>query len=192
VKKAVITLATITALVSSAVADDSVLASTLGVGTLEGDPSIFATFARLNKNDNSSEMVIEASKDNVDINVYQPFKIVSIDDSFARNVSLGFESGYVKFEDYAAAGTIGIATTCNTLLYPKGMDANIGLYFKQGFDLTFGGSSQSKKEENSIYRVMLAVGYSNITAGISYKRINLFNPNQDDRFNFFVGYSFTW
>ena len=177
-KKAVL-IATLVSL-ATAMADDSVMAGTLGIGSFEGDPSIFATFTRLDKDD-SNEMVIEASKNNIDINLYKPMKIKTF-----KDVSVGFESGYVKFKGYDPAGSMGLATT----YFIDAPYQKIGIYLKTGFNLAFSGAS--KKEIDSLYRATLATSYNRFIAGVSYKRINLFNPNGDDRVNFFVGYSFTW
>jgi len=189
-KKAVLTVATIATLVSNVLADDNVLnkkaeiASIIGIGSFENDASIFAAVSKLNSND-YGEMTIEASKDNIDINLYKPVKI------FEDVVSVGFESGYLKFKDYDPAGSVGLATTLNYFIdAPYLPKQQIGIYLKTGFDLAFGGVS--RKEINSLYRTTLAAGCDRFVAGVSYKRINLLNTNQDNRVNFFVGYSFTW
>ena len=195
-KKAVLTVA-IATLVSSAMADDSVMAGTLGIGNFEGDPSIFATFTRLE--DDSNEMVIEASKNNIDINLYKPIK------TFKDVVSVGFESGYIKFKDYDPAGSVGVGLATTHFIDAPYLQQKIGIYLKTGLDLTFGSARKYKEvvtntydtiekevRLNSIGRITLAVGYDRFVVGVSYKRINLLNPNGDDRVNFFVGYSFTW
>ena len=241
-KKAVLTLATITTLVTSAVsslsAQDSFLnrfeepkkaeiGTILGIGSFESDVSVFAAVSKLNSND-YGEIIIEASKDNIDINLYKPVKI------FEDVVSVGFESGYLKFKDYDPAGSVGLATTFNYYINAPYFGKQVGIYLKTGFDLGFGSVRKTKEEVvtntyttpatqvskrqrtetyynkdgstttvtyntienevqlNSIFRTTLAVGYDRFIAGVSYKRINLLNTNQDNRVNFFVGYSFKW
>ena len=191
-KKRILALAAVTTLTSAAVANDA-LAIALGVGSFEGKPSIIAVFDKTLVKNNRSEITVEASKDNTDINIYQFLKEVPIRYSNTTNIlSFGIESGYVNFKDYAAAGTIGFASTYNVLSLSNSDKDNKGIYLKTGFDFAFGGGGSTEKEVNSLYRATLALQYDNYIAGVSYRRVNLFNPNQDNRTNIFIGYSFVW
>ena len=191
-KKRILALTAVTTLTSAALANDA-LAIALGVGSFEGKPSIIVAFDKTLVKNNGSEITVEASKDNTDINIYQFLKEVPIRYSNTTKIlSFGIESGYVNFKDYAAAGTIGFAGTYNVMSLSNSDKGNVGIYLKTGFDFAFGGGSSTEKEVNSLYRATLALQYDNYIAGISYRRVNLFNPNQDNRTNIFIGYSFVW